>query len=43
MVLNTAINPAVLSTAKNAVVTSIMIFITLIPLFFEDAPIRPQR
>jgi hypothetical protein len=38
----------VLSTARNAVVTSVMIFIALIPLFIEalgratrDAPIRP--
>jgi hypothetical protein len=34
-VLNTAKNPTVLSTAKNAAVTSMMIFITLIPLFVE--------
>jgi len=45
-----AMNPAVLSRAKNAVVTRIMIFITLIPLVVEalersteGCPIRPQR
>src|SRR5262249_53760454 len=32
IVLNMVMNPAVLSRAKNAVVTRIMIFITLIPL-----------
>jgi hypothetical protein len=48
--LNTAMNPAVLSTARNAVVTTIMIFITLVPLLSKpsderprDAPIRPHR
>src|SRR5215475_5727482 len=32
VMLNTAMNPAVLNTAKNAVVTTLMSFFTLIPL-----------
>jgi len=34
VMLNTAMNPAVLNTAKNAVVTTLMSFM-LIPLFVE--------
>jgi hypothetical protein len=35
VMLNTAMNPAVLNTAKNALITSDTIFIALIPLFVE--------
>src|SRR5262249_46374459 len=35
VMLNTAMNPAELSTARNAVVTTLMSFIMLVPLFVE--------
>jgi len=51
VMLNTAMNPAVLNTARNAVVTTLMSLFTLIPHCLSkpsderprDAPIRPQR
>ena len=47
--LNTPMNPAVLNTAKNAVVTTLMSLFMLPPFSKpsderpRDAPIRPQR